>query len=194
VISPSSGIKPPQMLSKHLEPSRHLSALHWQTTSISTTIMLTMDDLQSLPLSMTSATRDKLSLSAEWALTTKTEWLKGASETFRTAQEPCSSMPTEDGPMPSVSTCDHKHYAMPQTSEMPPPMNRETRPLLQPLLGLKQNPDSLHFILLAVQSTFWMQECSQDRKFLNGRRGLALASTYACHYLMHSQSHWCSTS
>jgi hypothetical protein len=125
-------------LSKHLEPSRHLSALHQQTMSISTTIMLTMDNLQSLPLSMTSAARDKLYLSVKWVLTTKTEWLRGASESFRTAQGPYSFTPTEDGPTPSVSTCGHMHYAMPQISEMPPPMKRERRPLLQPLLGLKE--------------------------------------------------------
>jgi hypothetical protein len=166
--------------------------LYWSQCNSKRTISL--DRSTNTALSMTSATKDKLYLSVEWAFTTRTEWPRGASETFRTAQGPCSSTPTEDVPTPSVSTCGHMHYAMPHASEMLPPMKRERRPLVQPLLGLKENPDSLHFILLVVQSTFWMQECSEDRKFLNGRRALALVSIYASHHLMHSQSHWCSTS
>jgi hypothetical protein len=59
---------------------------------------------------------------------------------------------------------------------------------------VERDPRLTLFIFLAVQSMFWMQECSQDRQFLNGRRGLALASIYVCHHLMRSQSHWCSPS
>ena len=140
---------------------------------------------------MISTAKDKLYHSVEWVLTSKTEWLRGASDTNRTAPGQCLFMPTKDGPTPSVSTCGHMHYAMPQTSETPPPIRRESGHLLQPLPRLKENPNSLHFILLAAQSTFWMQECSPARKSLNGRRGLALASTYACHHLMHNQSPWC---
>jgi hypothetical protein len=110
----------------------HLNTLQQITMSISNTIMLTMEDLQSLPLLMTSKAKDKLYDSVDWVLTTKTEWLRGASETYRTAPGQCLFMPTEDGPTPSVSTCGHMNYAMPQTSEMPPPMKRERGHLLQP--------------------------------------------------------------
>ena len=154
VISPSSRIKHLKMLSKHLDLSMNLNALYQQTMSISNTIMLTMEDLRSLRLLMTSTAKDKLYHSVEWVLTTKAEWLKGASDTNRTAPGQCLLMPTKDGPTPSVSTCGHMHYAMPQTSETPPPIRRESGHLLQPLPRLKENPNSLHFILLAAQSTF----------------------------------------
>jgi hypothetical protein len=50
---------------------------------------------------------------------------------------------------------------------MPLPKKRERRHPLQPLPGLKENPNSLHFILLAVQSMLGMQECSQVQVLTN---------------------------
>jgi hypothetical protein len=85
LISPSFGIKPPQMLNKPLEPNRLLNVLHHQIMSSSVTTMLTTDVLQSQLLSKISIAKDKQYHSAVWGLTTRTEWLRGALETYRTA-------------------------------------------------------------------------------------------------------------